>query len=76
MWNYKVIKTQRGLRGQWFAYPATTFGDEQAARKYAEQFAADQRAAGVVGTRIVVVSRARVRNEFGRLSNLVAEYRV
>ncbi len=67
-WTHKVVKKQRGMRGEWFSYPAAmTTNSEQEARNYAEQFAASQRAAGVAGTRIVVETRGR---------QFIAEYRV
>lgn len=67
-WTHKVVKKQRGMRGQWFAYPAAmTTDSEQAAKEYAAQFADAQRSAGVVGTRIVVETRGR---------QFVADYRV
>lgn len=67
-WTHKVVKNQRGMQGKWFDYPAAaTFSSEAQARQYAEIFAAEQTAAGVVGTRINVLTRG------GRL---VAEYRV
>lgn len=67
-WTHKVVKKQRGMQGEWFAYPAAmTTDSEQSAKEYAEQFAAEQRAAGVVGTRIVVETRGR---------QFVAEYHV
>lgn len=67
-WKFKVVKSQRGIDGQWFHYPAAmTTADEVQARKYAEDFAASQRAAGIVGTRINVLTRG---------GKNVAEYRV
>lgn len=67
-WKFKVVKKQRGMQGQWFAYPAAmTTESESEAREYAEQFAAEQRAAGVLGTRIVVETRGR---------KFIAEYKV
>lgn len=59
-WKFKVVKKQLGNQGQWFAYPAAmTTASEDEARKYAEEFAAEQRAAGVTGTKIVVETRGR-----------------
>jgi hypothetical protein len=57
-WTVKVVKSQRGGDGQWFRYPAAaTFTDEAEAIAYAEQFAADQKAAGVTATRFLVLAR-------------------
>lgn len=57
-WTHKVVKMQRGMRGEWFGHPAAaTFASESEARAYAEEFAAEQRAAGVAGTRITVQTR-------------------
>lgn len=57
-WTHKVVKTQRGMQGEWFAYRAAgTFGSEADARVYAEAFAHEQ--AGVAGTRITVQTRGR-----------------
>jgi hypothetical protein len=56
-WTHKVVKQQRGMKGQWFAYPAAMTGSEDEARKYASEFASSQRDAGVVGTRITVQTR-------------------
>ena len=57
-WTHKVVKKQRGMQGEWFAYPAAvTFSAESEARQYAQAFAASQSAAGVVGTRITVQTR-------------------
>lgn len=68
VWKFKVVKSQRGPQGEWFSYRAAmTTEDETEAREYAEKFAASQSAAGVVGTRINVLTRG------GRN---VAEYRV
>lgn len=67
-WKFKVVKFQRGMQGEWFAHPAAmTTANEAVARKYAEEFVTEQRAAGVVGTRINVLTRG---------GNNVAEYRV
>lgn len=75
-WQYKVVKSQRGMDGKWFAHPAAaTFVSEADARQYAETFAAEQRAAGVAGTRINVLSRRKIAGDFGPTNN-VAEYRV
>jgi len=75
-WQFRVVKSQRGGDGKWFAHPtAATFATEDAARKYAESFAAEQRAAGVIGTRINVLSRAARDGDFGPTHH-VAEYRV
>jgi len=75
-WTHKVVKSQIGNNGCWFNYPATaTFNDEATARQFAETFAAEQRAAGVTGTRIVVRSRKTFSGDFGP-TNCVAEYRV
>lgn len=66
-WTHKVVKAQRGGNGQWFRYPAAlTTADEAEAVAYAERFAAEQTAAGVVGTRILVLTRKgdRVVREF------------
>lgn len=55
-WTYKVVKTQRGLGGQWFCYPAAaTFTSQSEAEAYARGFAAQQ--LGVAGTRILVIAR-------------------
>ena len=55
-WTHKVVKTQRGMDGKWFRYPAAaTFASEPQAHDYAKQFAAEQK--GVPGTRILVVAR-------------------
>lgn len=67
-WTHKAVKYQRGNDGKWFAYPAAmTCDSETVARAYAEKFANEQTADGVVGTRINVLTRG------GRS---VAEYRV
>ena len=67
-WKFKVVKSQRGGDGKWFAYRAAmTTADESEAREYARDFAANQAAAGVVGTRINVLTRG---------GKHVAEYRV
>jgi len=72
-WNYKVVKSQRGMDGRWFSYPAAaTFETEAKAREYAAQFAAQQR--GIGGTRINVLSRRQFDGSVGRTNN-VAEYR-
>jgi len=56
-WTHKVLKRQRGGDGKWFRYPAAaTFPSLEAARKYASEFAAEQR--GVAGTCIDVETRA------------------
>ncbi len=76
-WTHKVIKMQRGTDGKWFAYPAAaTFGSEAEARAYAERFAAEQRAAGVAGTRVNVVARKAFVGNLGFRTTHVAEYRV
>ena len=55
-WTHKVVKTQRGMKGEWFRYPAAaTFPSQAEAEEYAREFAEDQR--GVAGTRILVVAR-------------------
>lgn len=65
-WNYKVVKSQRGMDGKWFRYPAAaTFEHFSDAEQYATEFAASQ--AGVSGTRINVLTRGGVS---------VAEHRV
>lgn len=67
-WQYKVVKTQRGQQGQWFRHRAAyTSVDEASAVQYAEGFAAEQQAAGVTGTRVLVLARKgdRVVREFG-----------
>lgn len=74
-WTHKVVKSQRGMDGRWFAHSAKTFANEQAARDFAERFAAEQRAAGVVGTRINVLSRKSFTGDFGATNN-IAEYPV
>lgn len=75
-WKYRVVKSQRGLDGKWFTCPAAaTFKTELEAREYAEQFAVRQRAAGVVGAMISVLSRRRLIGNFGP-TNSVAEYRI
>jgi hypothetical protein len=59
-WTHKVVKMQRGMQGKWFAYPAAqTFSSATEAEKYAHDFAAEQRAAGVTGTKITVQTRGR-----------------
>lgn len=76
-WTHKVVKMQRGTDGKWFAHStAATFGSEAEARAYAERFVAEQRAAGVVGTRINVVARKVFVGDLGFSTNHVAEYRV
>lgn len=64
-WTHKVVKTQRGGQGEWFRYRAATTGSERDCRRYARDFAEEQRDIG--GTRILVLTRG------GRY---VAEYRV
>ena len=64
-WTHKVVKQQRGMRGQWFPYPAAYAGTEDGARQYAAAFAAEQ--AGVGGTEITVQTRGRA---------IVAVYRI
>ena len=55
-WAFRVIKSQRGMRGEWFRYPtAATFSTQTEAEEYAARFAESQR--GVAGTRILVVAR-------------------
>lgn len=66
-WTHKAVKMQRGSAGEWFSYPAATTGTEEECRACAERFAAEQTAAGVVGTRIVLLTRG---------GKFVAEYRV
>jgi len=56
-WTHKVVKEQRGMRGEWFRHKAAKTGTESACREYAEEFAAQQQIAGVVGTRIRVLTR-------------------
>ena len=57
-WKYKVEKKHYGPQGQWVSRPAAaTFADVEDAIGYARQFAAEQRAGGVVGTRIVIETR-------------------
>lgn len=56
-WTHKVVKKQRDGQGQWFCYPAAHTGSLADCQAYAAEFAAQQSAAGVVGTRIVVVAR-------------------
>ena len=56
-WTHKVVKQQRGTKGEWFSHSAAMTGSEQEAREYAESFAKNQRDSGVVGTRITVQSR-------------------
>ena len=56
-WTHKVVKEQRGMQGEWFRYPAAKIGTEEECRKYADEFADEQRTAGVVGTRIRVLTR-------------------
>ena len=42
-WNYKVVKSMRGMQGEWFNFPtAATFETEQEAIDYAAEFAAEQ----------------------------------
>ena len=75
-WQFRVVKSQRGCDGKWFALPGgATFESRDAACKYAASFAAEQRAAGVAGTRINVLSRKKIEGDFGPTNN-VAEYRV
>ena len=75
-WKFKVVKSQRGGQGEWFYYPAAaTFEREIGAHRYASQFAASQREAGVTGTRIVVMSRRQFEGDYGP-TNFVAEYKV
>jgi hypothetical protein len=70
-WQYKVVKSQRGMDGKWFSYPAAaTFAGEAEARLYAADFAANQQ----TGTRILVISRRRFEGPIGP-TNSVAEYR-
>ncbi len=54
-WTFKVVKKQRGMQGQWFAYPAAKTGTETECREYAAHFAEQQK--GIGGTRIVVLTR-------------------
>jgi hypothetical protein len=55
-WTHKVVKTQRGNRGEWFRYPAAaTFSELAEADEYARRFVEEQHA--VAGTRILVVQR-------------------
>ena len=55
-WTHKVVKSQRGMNGEWFRYrAATTTRDVGQAIAYARRFAAAQ--AGVAGTKILVVQR-------------------
>ena len=55
-WAYKVGKTQRGMQGEWFRYPAAaTFATQAEGEQYARDFAEQQR--GVAGTKILVVTR-------------------
>jgi hypothetical protein len=49
---------QRGTDGQWFAYRAAMTGSREECIAYAREFAAEQREAGVVATRITVQTRA------------------
>jgi len=74
-WTHKVVKSQRGTNGRWFAQSSQTFANEQSAREFAEKFAAEQREAGVTGTRINVLSRKSFAGEFGPTNN-VAEFQV
>ena len=67
-WKFKVVKMMRGMQGQWFAFPtAATFPTEGEAREYAEQFAADQREAGIRTARYTVRTRG---------NRLVSEIRI
>jgi hypothetical protein len=71
-WQFKVVKSMRGMNGKWFAFPiAATFETEVEARRYAEEFVAEQRASGVAGARINVFSRRKIPG-----LNSIAEYRV
>lgn len=45
------------MDGQWFRYRSSFTGSETECRRYADEFATEQRNAGVVGTRIRVVTR-------------------
>jgi hypothetical protein len=76
-WTHKVTKSQRAMSGGWFRQSVATFADETSARTYAEQFAAEQRAAGVVGTVISVLSRkAFTADDTGLRTQCVVEHRV
>lgn len=58
MWTHKVVKSMRGMQGQWFDFPtAATFAVVDDACVYAQDFAREQGAAGVLGARIEVRSR-------------------
>jgi hypothetical protein len=75
-WQFRVVKSQRGRNGQWFPYEsAATFATQNDAVQYAERFAREQRAAGVVGTRINVMSRKIMDGDFGPTYN-VAEFKI
>lgn len=54
-WTHKVVKMQRGMRGEWFARAAAFTGSLDECQTYAAAFAAEQ--AGVAGTRITVQTR-------------------
>lgn len=73
MWQYKVVKSMRGLQGQWFDFPtAATFETQAEARKYAKEFAESQKAGGVRTARYCV--RSRRKGPCGGYT--VAEYRI
>lgn len=58
-WTHTVTKMQRGNGGEWFAHRGTAYPSEAAAIEAARAFAAEQAAAHVAGTKIVVRDRAR-----------------
>jgi hypothetical protein len=75
-WTHKVTKSQRGMNGKWFRHSCSfTFNDEHSAREFARQLIANQQA-GVVGTRINVLSRRSFVGEHGFRTHNVAEYTV
>ena len=71
-WQFKVVKSQRGMDGKWFHYrAAATFAEEAEARQYAKQWADGDRSPG---TRILVISRREIEGPIGP-THSVAEYR-
>jgi hypothetical protein len=74
MWTHKVVKSQRSQAGKWFAQSGVTFSTVEDATRFAKQFAARQRAGGVGGTRINVLSRKSFVGPLGFRTHNVAEY--
>lgn len=57
-WTHKVVKSMRGMNGEYFDFPtADTFDSEAEAREYAEDFAREQGASRVAGAKIHVRTR-------------------